>query len=393
MLGRRTSDSRRPTLGNTVDGTVRRVDTAYGPAAGPICTPVTPNTSGTTIVNQVEQLYNGLGQLITEYQSHSGAVNVSTTPKVQYAYSFVGTSGGPNHSRIISMTYPNGRVLNYNYNSGVDDRISRLSSLSDSSATLEAYSYLGLSTIVQRSHPQNGVNETYIIPGGNTDGGDQYTGLDRFGRVVEVRWVNVNTSTVTDDFLYSYDRDGNVLNATNALNSSFTEQYSYDGLNRLVSFTRQLHRELEPGRRWQLVERYQCRQHTDAHLQQPKSDHVDLRGKHAAVRCQRQYAGRPNRHPLYLRRLEPRGDRGRPASSLRCLGRCIQSAATPNKNDLYYYLRPGRCSKKTTCPRSAPPNRRNTSGVRPTWMPWSSAMSGPPANMSSRMPTGIRPRP
>jgi hypothetical protein len=38
-----------------------------------------------------------------------------------------------NHSRPTSITYPNGKVLTSNYKSGLDDRISRLSSLSDSS--------------------------------------------------------------------------------------------------------------------------------------------------------------------------------------------------------------------------------------------------------------------
>src|SRR6202022_300754 len=97
------------------------------------------NAASGSVVNQVQDVYNGLGQLITEYQSHSGAVNTSTTPRVQYAYSEM--AGGANHSRPVSMTYPNGRDLNYNYASGVDDRISRLTSISDSSATLEAYSY------------------------------------------------------------------------------------------------------------------------------------------------------------------------------------------------------------------------------------------------------------
>ena len=75
-----------------------------------------------------------------EYQSHSGAVNTSTTPNVQYAYSEM--SGGANHSRLVSMTYPNGKVLNFNYSSGLNDSISRLSSLSDSTGTLESYDHL-----------------------------------------------------------------------------------------------------------------------------------------------------------------------------------------------------------------------------------------------------------
>jgi RHS repeat-associated protein len=103
---------------------------------------------------------------------------------------------------------------------------------------LESYAYLGLGTVVTRSHPQSGVNQTYIIAGGNSDGGDQYTGLDRFGRVVEDRWVNTSNSTITDDFLYTYDRDGNRLTRSNGLNSSFNEQYGYDNLNQLTSFSR-----------------------------------------------------------------------------------------------------------------------------------------------------------
>jgi RHS repeat-associated protein len=240
ILGREISDAV-TTLGSGVDGTVLRLDTAYDTGGRPYDFTSYADTAGHRVVNEVQDVYNGLGQLVTEYQSHAGAVNTSNTPKVQYAYSFVSTSGGPNHSRLVSMTYPNGRVLNYNYNSGVDDRISRLSSLSESAGNLESYTYLGLGTVVQRSQ-NNGtsavVNMSYIIPGGNPDGGDKYTGLDRFGRVVEQRWVNPNTSTVTDDFLYTYDQDSNVLTRNNALDSSFNEQYSYDTLNRLTSFTR-----------------------------------------------------------------------------------------------------------------------------------------------------------
>src|SRR5438128_5711644 len=81
--------------------------------------------TGGNIVNQVQRAYNGLEQLTAEYQSHSGPVNTSTTPAVQYAY----MAGGANNSRLVSMTYPNGRVINYTYNSGLDNTISRLSSI------------------------------------------------------------------------------------------------------------------------------------------------------------------------------------------------------------------------------------------------------------------------
>src|SRR5262249_30235100 len=156
--------------------------------------------SAGNIVNQIQRVYNGLGQPITEYQSHSGAVDTNTTPKVQYAYTEL--SGGANHSRPTSITYPNGRVVNYNYASGLSDSISRLSSLSDSSGTLESYDYLGVSTVVRRAHPQTGIDLTYIKQAGESSGdaGDQYTGLDRFGRVVDQRWLVASSGTATDRF-------------------------------------------------------------------------------------------------------------------------------------------------------------------------------------------------
>ena len=54
------------------------------PGISRTCSPAT--TRPAAVVNQVEDVYNGLGQLTTEYQATSGAVNTSTTPKVQYAY-------------------------------------------------------------------------------------------------------------------------------------------------------------------------------------------------------------------------------------------------------------------------------------------------------------------
>jgi RHS repeat-associated protein len=239
VLGRPISDAV-TVLGAGVDGTVRRLDTAYDTQGNPYLYTSYADTAGTTIVNQVEQTYNGLGQLTGEYQSHAGPVVIGTTPVVQYTYSEL--ANGANHSRPISITYPNGRVVDLNYNTGLDDGISRLSSISDVSGVLEAYTYMGLSTVVQRAHPQNGVNLTYFSPTAATgDAGDQYTGLDRFGRVVDQLWLNPNTATATDEFQYTYDRDGNVLTRSNLVNPAFNEQYTYDNNNQLTSFARGAH--------------------------------------------------------------------------------------------------------------------------------------------------------
>jgi RHS repeat-associated protein len=244
VLGRPTSDSV-TTLGSGVDGTVRRIDTAYDTQGNAYLLTSYSDTGGTTIVNQVQRAFNGLAQMTQEWQSHSGAVNTSTTPSVQYGWSLM--SGGANHSRLTSITYPNGKVLNYNYNSGVDDSVSRLSSLSDTSGTLESYGYLGMDTLVKRAHPlpTSGLDLTYIGTG-TGDAGDQYTGLDRFGRVVEQKWQTEQmTPTVTDDFTYGYDRDSNRLFRNTLVNTAFGELYhangssnGYDNLNQLVAFAR-----------------------------------------------------------------------------------------------------------------------------------------------------------
>jgi len=236
VLGRQVSDAV-TTLGSGVDGTVRLITTAYDGQGNAYLVTSYSATSGGTVVNQVQRVYNGLGQLTADYQSASGAVNTSSTPVVQYAYTEM--SGGVNNSRPTSVTYPDGYVLTYNYGSGINNTISRLSSLSDSTGTLESYKFLGLGTVVERDHPQTNVNQTYIT-GGTGDAGDKYVGLDRFGRVVDAQWVNTSTSTVTDEFQYGYDADSNVLwrNNNTTAGASFGELYTYTGENQLASFQR-----------------------------------------------------------------------------------------------------------------------------------------------------------
>jgi YD repeat-containing protein len=86
VLGRETSDAV-TTLATGFDNSVLRIQTAYDALSNPYLVTSYNAASGGSIVNQVQQVYNGLDQLITEYQAHSGAVNTSTTPKVQYSVS------------------------------------------------------------------------------------------------------------------------------------------------------------------------------------------------------------------------------------------------------------------------------------------------------------------
>jgi hypothetical protein len=82
-----------------------------------------------TVVNQVQNGYNDFQQLVTQYQAHGGAVNTSTSPKVQYSFA----DGSANTTRPTGLTYPSGRVVNYRYGSsgGANDRLSRIADLHD----------------------------------------------------------------------------------------------------------------------------------------------------------------------------------------------------------------------------------------------------------------------
>ena len=153
------------------------------------------------------------------------------------------------------MVYPNGRTINYNYgdtggvlmgnsNAMLDNAIGRLDGIvdgansGDAGTVLEQYSYLGLSTIVARNHPQTGINLTLIGASGSIgSGGDQYVGLYQFGRIADQNWVN-SSGMMVDGYTYSYDSNSNVTAKNNTLDSAYNETYTYDSLNRLTSVTR-----------------------------------------------------------------------------------------------------------------------------------------------------------
>ena len=196
-------------------------------------------------VNETQFAYNDFGQLITDYQSHSGAVNTSITPKVQYGFA----NGSDNTIRFTTLTYPDGRVLTYNYGASdeIDDALSRVAALVDddmSSTHLADYSYLGLRNFVEVDYTEPDVEYTLIgTAGGNDpDTGDIYRGLDRFGRVKDSYWYDYGSSMDVDRIQYGYDRAGNRTYRDNlvadALSKHFDELYSYDGINRLKDMDR-----------------------------------------------------------------------------------------------------------------------------------------------------------
>jgi RHS repeat-associated protein len=252
LLGRLSHDCVTTLISGT-DSTVLRISRTYEVRG--ILQNITSYNNATvgsgSVVNDVQFAYNSFAQVVNEYQSHSGAVNTSTTPNVAYAYA----SGSANQIRMTSMTYPNGRALNYNFGVGgqTNDLLSRVGSLIDNNGTthMADYTYLGLNRIVQDAYTSEpNVALTYIKQAGesNGDAGDQYIGLDRFGRVVDQRWISLavassssssSSSPALERVQYGFDQDNNRNFRNNLVASGGQDEYyTYDSLQRLLTLQR-----------------------------------------------------------------------------------------------------------------------------------------------------------
>ena len=197
------------------------------------------NVGQGNIVNDVLFVYNDFGQLTTDYQSHEDAVNPATTPKVQYTYA----DGSDNTIRPTALVYPNGRELNYDFGSTgeMDDAASRVASLIDDDGTthLVDYSHLGQGSVVEQESPQPDLLYTLVSLTGSDDPdtGDIYAGLDRFGRVKDVRWRNTVSDTDLSRVEYGYNRASNRIWRKNPTdpNAHYDWLYTYDAIQRLKS--------------------------------------------------------------------------------------------------------------------------------------------------------------
>src|ERR1700690_4009294 len=131
-------------------------------------------------------------------------------------------------------------TLDYGTAGGTNDRLSRMGSLIDggSGVHLADYTYVGLDAIAQVNSPQPGTMLTYIKQAGEPvgDGGDPYTGWDRFSRVIDQRWVVSSTYAALERVQYGFDRASDRLYRANMVASSGQDEYyTYDTLYQLLT--------------------------------------------------------------------------------------------------------------------------------------------------------------
>jgi RHS repeat-associated protein len=76
-------------------------------------------------------------------------------------------------------------------------------------------------------------------PNPPANGGDQYVGLDRFGRVVDQRWLLTSSGAALERVQYGFDRASNRQWRDNLVAASGQDEYyTYDGLYQLTNYDR-----------------------------------------------------------------------------------------------------------------------------------------------------------
>jgi len=115
--------------------------------------------------------------------------------------------------------------------------LSRPDQISDGDGTIASWAYLGLGTVVMQNY--DAADDSYLtMQNGSTgDAGDKYTGLNRFGWLVETIWKHADDDLVHSS--YGRNRVGGVVwrrdDLAHALSVSTQDNYyEYDGLQQVT---------------------------------------------------------------------------------------------------------------------------------------------------------------
>jgi RHS repeat-associated protein len=204
-------------------------------------------TNWTDASNQVKYTYNDADKLTKEEQEENGKVVGGTTKAVEYGY---GTDYSTKYyDRREWYKFPDGRKVWFGCTHSdasntledtINDVFNRVGQIAKDNAgtkgdLLAEYDHNGMGRVVRRVHDEaTGMygNDTRMDLWHGTGG--QYDGLDRFGRIVDLKHTDFN-GTATD-FLrrkYTYDRNGDRLSIEDPLYKADSQSFTYDNLNRL----------------------------------------------------------------------------------------------------------------------------------------------------------------
>jgi RHS repeat-associated protein len=131
--------------------------------------------------------------------------------------------------------------MSYGSTNSADDRLSRLAAVTaqGEAQPLGQFAWMGAGRLVSLTMPQPGIALSYKQAAGEPvgDSGDPYSGYDRFGRTVDMRWIKTSDSSSLSRIQYGYDRMSRRLWRQDLAAPATTKQdrfYGYDGLGQVV---------------------------------------------------------------------------------------------------------------------------------------------------------------
>jgi len=222
------------------------------------------------VENQVAFTYDDLGRVKKSEQDHDSEVDkASTLATEEVLYTFDPDADGGSifndGARLKKVTYPNGREMFYDYGAdytyheeqsndgdgGIGDllhRPTKIYELNSNAFVLADYNWAGVGRLVRYDVHKVDSNDPplrYNLAHGT---GGAYDGLDRFGRIRDLRWTNYGGGTDHARFQYGHDYAGNRIwrddpvaataAGSNSDGDHFDELYAYDGLHRLTTLDR-----------------------------------------------------------------------------------------------------------------------------------------------------------
>ncbi len=179
-------------------------------------------------ITDTKYVYDERNNLVREYQAHGASADATDTPYIDYTRNYSGaTAATSGMDRLVSMTYPafaglglgadvaGSRTLNLGYGSAgsADDAASRIDAMTWGNFPVATFGYTGTGRRVS-----TGLGGTASAPAIRQNFGSANSsvvglpGLDSFGRVRDLHYINSATS---DSTLwrgeYVYDAAGNRL--------------------------------------------------------------------------------------------------------------------------------------------------------------------------------------
>ena len=233
-------------FGADIDTAVRKLETTYNRKG--LVEDALSKGAGGSLINKVRNsAYTLFNQLTTQYQEHSSTFDPGNSLKVQYFYE----DGNAGVIRPTLLVYPRKDydsefILDFSYASDMAQALNRIDQLKNfgvGGEILSSWRYLGLGTVVSQKYNSAANTELTMKNGGTGDAGDPYTGLDRFGRLVETIWKSGSDELVHSR--YGRNRVGGVEWRRDVKAHSLTPEvknqdnyYRYDGLQQVTRHDR-----------------------------------------------------------------------------------------------------------------------------------------------------------